>query len=155
MSTVLKDILTRVCALETETIAGSVAYTSAWVQTGEPLYWTNKVDITGFSSLGTGAARFTATLQMRLHRGKFTEIQTNDTLVNQCYDDLATIARALARRGGRDFISAAYPTRYPNLLPQSETPVNGALALIPAADGTDHFGAVITLSFAYTEAGVP
>ncbi len=152
-STALSSILTRICALETETIAGSVAFTSAWVQTQQPLYWTNKVDVTGFGSLGAGSARFTATVQMRLHRCKFTEIQVNDSLVTQCYDDLASMMRALGRKSGRDFITAAYPTRYPNLLPQSETPVTGVLAVIPAPDGTVHFGAVITISFAYTELG--
>lgn len=149
----LEEILDRIVAFEEQTIAGSAAYPGAWVQTLDSLYWTNKLDITSFTTLGVGYAQMIVTAQLRLHRCKFTQLQTDATLQRQCYADLGTIARAFSRSNGRDFISTAYPSAHPNLLPSSEVPINGVLAVIPAPDGTDHFGAVITITFAYIEAG--
>lgn len=150
----LENITDRLLAFEEQTITGSKAFAGIMIQTGESLYWTNQIAVTSAAPRGIGYAQINVTAQLRLHRCKQTELQTNDGLHRQCIADLGTIIAALSRSNGRDLISTAYPTRYPAFLPQSEIPVSGVLALIPAPDGTDHYGAVITLTFAYIETGV-
>jgi hypothetical protein len=150
MPSVLSEIVQRLTQVQKELVPTSEAYPVAFVQTGNAVYWTNRLTIAP-AALTTERARIVVTVEMRLHRGKFTELQTNPTLQDQCVDDLGTLTDAFMRN--RDLTSVLYPTRHPNLVPTSAMVTGAQLAVIPAPDGTDHFGAVITLSFAYLVAG--
>lgn len=149
----LTDLIDRVTGVQQEAVAGSVVYPYGLVQTGNTLYWTNIVSVVP-AVVASMQTRMTVSVQMRLHRGKLTETQSNPTLQTQCITDLETIVRQFMTARGRDLLSTTYPSRYPALVPQSAVVAGGQLAVIPAPDGTDHFGAVVTLTFAYMMTGV-
>lgn len=148
---VLEDILTRICAVEEQLIAGSKAYPNTFVITQDSLYWTNQVEfLTPESVLGTRNALYTVRVSARLHRGKFTEMQTNPvTLEAKCREDLATVAAYFAEAPNRDLISLNYPTKYGALATQSALYQSGVIAQLAAPDGTAHIGTVHIFTLAY------
>lgn len=152
----LEDILTRLCAVQEQVVTGSKAYRDVFVATLNSVYWTNQVDLStadGGARLGAGAAQVTVTVTMRLHRGKFTENQTDPGLGARCRDDVRAMVAYFARDLGRDLKSTLYPDRYASLVPQSVIYRNGQVTVFEGSDGTRHAGSVHTLTFAYYEIG--